>query len=230
MSVNIQQQSNKAKNNILAKLKKQVSGADYSKLPTEQGYQYPKFTNQEYIDQFISHLEANHAQVIKLDEHSIGEIVFNELKDRGISTLLTGKDNPYTSKISDIDSTVAVEFFDFSLASNQQNKDKLFNDIPASITSSHSAIAATGSIVLWPTVNEPRTLSLIPPVHFVVVDAKTLYKDFASLITAQQWQSNLPTNVVLVSGPSKTADIQQTLAYGAHGPKELIVLLLNGKD
>jgi len=33
--------------------------------------------------------------------------------------------------------------------------------------------------------------------------------------------------VVLVSGPSKTADIQQTLAYGAHGPKELIVLLLN---
>jgi L-lactate utilization protein LutB len=35
----------------------------------------------------------------------------------------------------------------------------------------------------------------------------------------------LPTNALLVSGPSKTADIQVTLAYGAHGPKELVVLL-----
>jgi L-lactate dehydrogenase complex protein LldG len=35
----------------------------------------------------------------------------------------------------------------------------------------------------------------------------------------------MPTNVVLVCGPSKTADIQQTLAYGAHGPRELVVLL-----
>ncbi len=36
----------------------------------------------------------------------------------------------------------------------------------------------------------------------------------------------MPTNIILASGPSKTADIQQTLAYGAHGPKELIVLLV----
>nr|WP_289509270.1 LUD domain-containing protein [Pseudoalteromonas ruthenica] len=36
----------------------------------------------------------------------------------------------------------------------------------------------------------------------------------------------MPTNVVFISGPSKTADIQQTLAYGAHGPKELIVLII----
>jgi len=227
MSVNIQQQSNKAKNTILAKLKKQVTGADYSKLPTEQGYQYPELTSQEQIEQFVKLLEANHAQVIKLDQKNIGEVVGHELKTRGISALLYGKDNPYVPQISDIDSSINIEAFDFSLANNQQHKDKLFNNTPASITGSHSAIAATGSIVLWPTVNEPRTLSLVPPVHFVIVDATTLYQNFASLITAQQWKNTLPTNVVLVSGPSKTADIQQTLAYGAHGPKELIVLLLN---
>ena len=43
---------------------------------------------------------------------------------------------------------------------------------------------------------------------------------------AQGWAGGLPTNALLVSGPSKTADIQQTLAYGAHGPKELLVLIL----
>lgn len=227
MSVNTQQQSDKAKNTILAKLKKQVSGADYTKLPKEQGYQYPDLTKKEHIGQFVSLLEANHAQVIKLDEANIANVVSHELKTRGISTLLFGKNTPYTAQMINIDSNIKTEAFNFSLTNNQKNKDKLFNDTPASITSAHSAIAATGSIVLWPTPDEPRTLSLVPPVHFVIVDTTTLYQDFATLITEQQWQNNLPTNVVLVSGPSKTADIQQTLAYGAHGPKELIVLLLN---
>ena len=45
-------------------------------------------------------------------------------------------------------------------------------------------------------------------------------------MTEARWAAGLPTNALLVSGPSKTADIQQTLAYGAHGPKELIVLMV----
>ena len=114
-----------------------------------------------------------------------------------------------------------------SNSSAKSNKETLFNDFPAAVSNSRCAISATGSIVLWPDENEPRTLSLVPPVHFVIVDADKLYADFATLITKEQWQNKLPTNVVLISGPSKTADIQQTLAYGAHGPKELIVLLLN---
>ncbi|MDP7593819.1 MAG: lactate utilization protein [Litorilituus sp.] len=227
MTVNIQQQSKIAKSTILAKLTKQVSGADYTKLPIEQGYQYPEISQQAHIDKFVSLLEANHAQVIKLDETNIANVVSKELENRGISTLLYGKNARYCDQIIKIEPGIKAQAFDFSLTKKQQYKDKLFNDTPASITSSHSAIAATGSIVLWPTINEPRTLSLVPPVHFVIVDATSLHSDFASLISAQQWQNNLPTNVVLVSGPSKTADIQQTLAYGAHGPKELIVLLLN---
>ena len=45
-------------------------------------------------------------------------------------------------------------------------------------------------------------------------------------MTAEGWTDGLPTNALLISGPSKTADIQVTLAYGAHGPKELVVLLI----
>jgi L-lactate dehydrogenase complex protein LldG len=36
----------------------------------------------------------------------------------------------------------------------------------------------------------------------------------------------MPTNALLISGPSKSADIEQTLAYGVHGPKELVILLI----
>lgn len=229
MATHYQQQSNNARNNILEKLKQQVNGADYSKLPEEIGYRYPKLTKQAQIEQFVSLLEANHAQVIKLKQTEIPSVVSEQLKQRSISSLLMGKEASCAELelTEKLDQSITLNFFDFSLYESQKNKEQLFNHSPASISNSHAGIAATGSIVLWPTTNEPRSLSLVPPVHFVIVDADTVHPDFASLIQAQQWQGKLPTNIVLVSGPSKTADIQQTLAYGAHGPKELIVLLIN---
>ena len=69
-------------------------------------------------------------------------------------------------------------------------------------------------------------MSLVPPVHFVLLDAAAIYDNLLAAMTAERWADGLPTNALLISGPSKTADIQQTLAYGAHGPKELIVLLM----
>lgn len=216
--------SKAARSNILAKLKSQVAGADYKKLPKETAYVYSELTKEEQIAQFCQHLEANHAQVIKVTESDISTIVAKQLKQREIDSLLYGKNNAYCSTVEPLANQLQLKAYDFTI---DGNKDALFNDYPAAISSSRCAIAATGSIVIWPDDNEPRTLSLVPPVHIVIVDVNNLYADFSSLIKDQQWQNKLPTNVVLISGPSKTADIQQTLAYGAHGPKELIVLLLN---
>jgi L-lactate dehydrogenase complex protein LldG len=61
--------------------------------------------------------------------------------------------------------------------------------------------------------------------HFVLLDVNTIHADFYSAMTTEGWSSGMPTNALLICGPSKTADIQQTLAYGAHGPRELVVLL-----
>ena len=228
MSSNNQYQNHAARKNILDKLKKQVAEADYSKLPEEPCYRYPQLSKEQQLNQFVEHLKTNHAEVIQLNRSEIPKIVSQQLKQRGITKLLYGMKAPHSAQMMELDADIEVEVFDFAVNDNlNQNKEKLFNDIPAGITSSRAAIAATGSIVLWPTKNEPRTLSLVPPVHIVIVDAEQLYADFSTLIEAQQWQDKLPTNVLLISGPSKTADIQQTLAYGAHGPKELIVLLLN---
>ncbi|AAZ25065.1 MULTISPECIES: LutC/YkgG family protein [Colwellia] len=216
--------SNTARGNILAKLKAEVKGADYEKLPEEVPYNYPEFSREENLAQFISELEKNHAQVIKTTKENMAEVISEQLKALNISKLLYGENDSHREVINALDGKVDLQVYDFSI---DNNKEMLFNECPAALSSSHCSIAATGSIVLWPDENEPRSLTLVPPVHFVIVDANKLYADFGSLMTSQQWQDKLPTNVVLVSGPSKTADIQQTLAYGAHGPKALIVLLIN---
>ena len=105
-------------------------------------------------------------------------------------------------------------------------KTEMFNATPASLTAARAAVAETGTLIIWPDADEPRLMSLVPPVHIVLLDATNIYNTFFEALTAEGWKDGLPTNALLVSGPSKTADIQVTLAYGAHGPKELIVLLL----
>lgn len=106
-------------------------------------------------------------------------------------------------------------------------KQELFNDIDAGFTPANCAIAATGTLVFRHDASLPRTLSLVPPIHLACVHAAAIYPDLYSVAHAQNWAGGMPTNVVLVSGPSKTADIQQTLAYGAHGPRELIVIVIS---
>lgn len=106
-------------------------------------------------------------------------------------------------------------------------KDELFNQVNAALTGCRGAIAETGSLILWPTIAEPRVISLVPPVHFVLLDGNQLYSTLHQAMHQQGWaDTGMPTNALLISGPSKTADIEQTLAYGVHGPKELIVLVL----
>ena len=112
-------------------------------------------------------------------------------------------------------------------ASTEAWKTTLFDKIDASITHAVAAIADTGSLVLNPGPHEPRSLSLVPPVHVALVRASTLYASLPAAMAALHPQSDMPTNLLLVTGPSKTADIQQTLAYGAHGPKELVIVLVN---
>jgi L-lactate dehydrogenase complex protein LldG len=107
----------------------------------------------------------------------------------------------------------------------EESKDLLFG-IDAAITTTRGGIAETGSLILWTTPDEPRLMSLIPPIHIAVLHAETIYNTFWEVVNTEQWNSGMPTNALLISGPSKTADIEQTMVYGVHGCKELVVLLI----
>ena len=106
-------------------------------------------------------------------------------------------------------------------------KHDLFNQVEAAFTSTFGGIAETGSLILMPNSDEPRLMSLVPPIHIALLDTSKLYSTFAEAMQTQGWvQHGMPTNALLISGPSKSADIEQTLAYGVHGPKELVVILV----
>jgi len=107
-------------------------------------------------------------------------------------------------------------------------KAELFAGDGAGITATRGAIAFTGSLILHADADEPRTLSLVPPIHIAVLDVGRLYDTMYEAMRDQGWAAAMPTNLLLISGPSKTADIEQTLAYGVHGPKRLLVVLAEG--
>ena len=106
-------------------------------------------------------------------------------------------------------------------------KTEFFANIDAGFSGSQCGIARTGTLMLFSSPEEPRTLSLVPPVHFCLFDTAKMYNEFHNAVEGEKLVENgMPTNVFLISGPSKTADIQLTLAYGAHGPRDLVILAI----
>ncbi len=91
------------------------------------------------------------------------------------------------------------------------------------LTGAEAALAETGSVVVSSGPGKSRLASLLPPVHIAFVATSQLTADIFTWTAARQGQ--LPANVVLISGPSKSADIERVLAVGVHGPKRFIALL-----
>jgi L-lactate utilization protein LutC len=85
-------------------------------------------------------------------------------------------------------------------------------------------IAETGSVAILARPEEPRSLSLLPPVHVAVADRAQLLPDLFDLFAAL---SAMPSCLSLITGPSKTGDIELRLVTGVHGPGELHVVLID---
>lgn len=93
----------------------------------------------------------------------------------------------------------------------------------AGLSSADAALAETGTIVLTSGPGKSRLATLLPPVHIALVPTAALTSDLFTW--AQNHNRQLPANLNFVSGPSKTADIEQTMAVGVHGPKRFVVIL-----
>jgi L-lactate dehydrogenase complex protein LldG len=94
------------------------------------------------------------------------------------------------------------------------------------VTGSVAAVAATGSVVLDAARAGGRGASLLPPVHLCVVRASTVVATPGDVLRAIGTGAPPPSNLVLVTGPSRTGDIEQILTVGVHGPAAVHVIVL----
>lgn len=212
-----------ARNQILQRLRAvprpevDTTGRDYVPI-----YQWDKA---ERIKRFTERMQAVRAEVHLSDKQSWLTKLAELCQAKGLNNLLVSPSTKWGKHIyAESTQFPTLKGYDQPIEAWKQD---MFYSIDGSVTSTLGGIAETGTLILWPTSDEPRMMSLVPPVHFTILDTDHLYTTFAEAVQAQNWLSQgLPTNALLISGPSKSADIAQVLAYGVHGPKELIVILV----
>ena len=218
-----------ARSAILARLRAATISAPVAE-PQVQPW-FDAHRRNEVLAQRISRLreamQAVHTEVHDSTPQAWPELLRSIAAQKKLRSLLIGGGTAHGETLqAGADESLLLRRYDQAIDSW---RDALFDEVDASLTLAKSAIAETGSLILWPTRAEPRLMSLVPPVHFVLLDVETIHANLNDAMRAERWSEGLPTNALLISGPSKTADIQQTLAYGAHGPRELVLLLLHGE-
>lgn len=102
-------------------------------------------------------------------------------------------------------------------------------DMNVSVTFCEYLVARLGSIMVSSRHISGRKLNIYPPVHIVIAYSSQLVPDIKQALAGikTRYNDQFPSLVSLITGPSRTADIEKTLVMGAHGPKELFVFLID---
>jgi L-lactate dehydrogenase complex protein LldG len=125
---------------------------------------------------------------------------------------------------------IACRALDLPICQTDQPYDaKDLEGCDAGITECDALIAQTGSVLVTSRSAGGRALSVLPPHHVVIARQDQLIADLpdAFALIKRKYQTNYPSFISLITGPSRTGDIERILVLGAHGPKKLTILLLS---
>lgn len=174
-------------------------------------------SDKELVEEFIKRATLAGAQIIESESmFKVPELVDNWLDLRQLNTI----------KCATTETINALKW-------KNENRERTFGTAnikdKTCLTDAYAAIAETGTIVVISSPETPTLQAFLPDYHLVIVKRsqivgsyeKTLYK------LRKEFKESLPRNVNFITGPSRSADIEQTLLMGAHGPKELILFLVN---
>lgn len=172
---------------------------------------------------FIAELERVHGTAHPAeDEADARRILLNLLRDKHVKRLTQWEDSALPFRIADDVRGMGIEIM------RGQMRELAAADV--GITGAACAIAATGTLVLEMGEGRTRAASLLPPVHIAIIKTSQLVPRLEDYLAHQRSQGlqafHEGSNVVLLTGASRTADIEMNVVYGAHGPLELHVIIV----
>lgn len=187
------------------------------------------WSGDEKVSRFVEQLSAARVEVYQTGVREWVEQLRLVCEQQRLDNLLIDIFSPTGQAIAD-SVTAGLDWPE--LISYQRDieewKDDLFGKVQASFTIARGGIAETGSLIIAATQTEPRLMTIVPPVHIVLVNSSSLYSTYAEAVLQQQWEHvGMPAFAQLISGPGRSPDLEQQPLYGVQGQSKLIVLLLD---
>lgn len=178
--------------------------------------------NNELLARFTAELTALGGTFTLCDKEDLVQQLLSILHQRDISTILTWEEGEERPALPS-----------GLLKSLQVSGIQVFHtpepSIPAGLTGALAAVAETGSLLLASGPGKPLSASLLPEIHIAILSRQDIYENLAQVFQASDdhlREIRDATALSIVSGPSRTADIEMTLTIGVHGPKEVHVLVI----
>jgi L-lactate dehydrogenase complex protein LldF len=199
-----------------------LSHADRDVLPPVAGQEakLPIAAQQGSLIQiFSSELVALGAKFILCTSDEVPDKVIEILHGRGVNEILAW-DAEHLSPDLLSQLTNAGIIVDHPTRESQGTHSR----VRAGLTGVVAAVAGTGSLLLHSGSGYPLTASLLPEVHIALIRERDIYENLAQVLNLPELTAS--SAAVLVSGPSRTADIEMTLTIGVHGPGELHVIAI----
>jgi len=163
------------------------------------------------VERFTTELTALGGHVVECAAHEVSAHLHSFLQERGLARVQAWESVPGVDWAEITGAGISVE--------NEADE-----SIKAGVTGALAGVAETGSLVIPGGAGRPLTASLVPEIHLAVLRANDIVWNLETAIPLPD-VTDAPATV-LVSGPSRTADIEMTLTIGVHGPGELHVFIL----
>jgi len=219
---------NSVRNTILARLS-QAEKSACTDLPTLPPLPHLSMNREELIDTFVRNLQEQSAEVHKVNGiEELRNALATVIKQNNLTRICVSEDDfmkclALSSLSNDSNLTVSKPS-DFS--DKGTYKEAIFH-VDAGLTSIDFAMAESGTLIICHCKENARLLSLAPLIHLAVVRQTTLVPVYETAVKRLSEDQALPSQLTFITGPSMTADIMATPFRGMHGPRRLVVFLLD---
>lgn len=193
------------------------SGQPSSELPPPY-LGFETWTEEERVDVFARNFEKLAGTVYRVGSAAEAGLL--------ISRLLNGKTAIASNASFLVDCGIADNG---AITSGLHDRDQLRAACATAdfgITSADYALAETGTLVMFSSASEARMISLLPPAHLAIVPRERIIANLDELLLKLPRPAEQSSSMVLITGPSRTADIEQILVRGVHGPGEIHVAIV----